>query len=66
MAGMTHDFSELNQYTGAFTAACALFLFFCVVAMNAIHQTLHRFYENYRTVNRVAEREKWDIESRMP
>ena len=65
MASMTHHLSELNEYTGAFTAACAFFLFFCVVGVSEVYKTLLRFYEDYRTINRVAEREKWDIESRM-
>ena len=55
---MTHDLSELNQWTGLFTAICALALFFCVVALEKVAFILRRFHEDYRRVNSVEEIEK--------
>ena len=55
---MTHDFSELNQYTGLFTGFCAFALFFAVASVGQLTKAVQRFHEDYRKVNSVDQREE--------
>jgi hypothetical protein len=55
---MTHDLSELNQWTGMFAAGCLLALFFCLFVLGKIGDALLRFHEDYRKVNSLDEIEK--------
>lgn len=60
MADMTHDLSELNQYTGLFTGFCALALFFVVSMLGQALKTVQRFHEDYRKVNDLDRREDFE------
>lgn len=55
---MTHDVSELNQYTGAFTGACAIFLLFIGLSVSELVRTVQKFYSEYRKVNGSDRREE--------
>lgn len=50
-----HDFSELNKYTGLFTAGCLFCLAFCYWGLVIIGRTIEHFREDYRKVNRLDE-----------
>ena len=57
---MTHDFSELNQYTGLFAGFCALALFFVVSTVGHLIKAVQRFHEDYRKVNALDRREEFE------
>ena len=44
---MSHDLSDLNQYTGAIAAGCLFALIICVTALDKIQRTIVLFYQAY-------------------
>jgi len=55
-----HDFSELNKYTGLFSALCFLCLAGCYWAIAVVGRTIEEFRDDYRKVNQLDEREEWE------
>lgn len=49
---MTHEMSELNQWTGMFSAITAgAALVFCVYGLGRLETVITKFWEDYRKVN---------------
>lgn len=48
-----HDFSELNKYTGMFTAGCLFCLAGCYWVLVVIGRTIEAFRNDYRKMNRM-------------
>ena len=57
---MTHGMSELNQWTGLFTAIAAGALVFCVYGLGRIENLITRFWKYYREVNDLDRREEME------
>jgi hypothetical protein len=62
---MTHELSELNEYTGMFCAGCLLALFFCLLVLGQVGTVVQQFHRDFRKVHDLAEREKWEL-NRLP
>jgi hypothetical protein len=43
--------SELNQWTGMFTAICAGALVFCMYGLGRLETLITRFWQDYRKAN---------------
>jgi hypothetical protein len=54
--------SELNQWTGMFSAIAAAALVFCVYGLGRLETVITRFWEDYRKVNDLDRREKMESE----
>jgi hypothetical protein len=57
---MTHQLSELNQYTGLLCGCCFLALFLCLRALGQVGTVVQQFHSDFRKVHDLAEREKWE------
>jgi hypothetical protein len=55
---LTHDLSELNQWTGLFSAICAAALVLCVYGLGRLENLITRFWDDYRKVNDLDRRER--------
>jgi hypothetical protein len=54
---VTHDFGELNRYTGFLTAVCAFALVSLFFVMGTIGSVIQRFHTDYRKVHDL---DRWD------
>jgi hypothetical protein len=52
--------SELNQWTGLFTAICAGALALCVYGLGRLENVVTRFWQDYRKVNELDRREEME------
>jgi hypothetical protein len=55
-----HNLSDLNAYAGLLVAMCFVAIAACWIALYYIVSILARFYDDYRKVNRLDEREKYE------
>jgi hypothetical protein len=53
-----HDLSELNNYTGLFSAGCLMSLVFCFFGLTKIAEGLHNFHQDYRQTHSMDEHER--------
>jgi hypothetical protein len=54
--------SELNQWTGLFTAISAGALVFCVYGLGRLENLINSFWKDYRKVNDLDRREQTESE----
>jgi hypothetical protein len=55
-----HSLSDFNAYTGVLLGMCFLAVASCWIVLANIASTLTRFHQDYRKVNRLDEREKFE------
>jgi len=59
---MTHDLSELNQYTGFLMGLCFIALFLCLSVLGKILNVVALLREDYRKMSGLGVREKMEAE----
>ena len=59
---LTHALSELNQWTGVFTAISAGALVLCVYGLGRLENLITSFWQDYRKVNDLDQREEMESE----
>jgi hypothetical protein len=57
---LTHKMSELNQWTGLFSAIAAAALMLCVYCLGRLDTVITRFWQDYRKVNDLDQREEME------
>jgi hypothetical protein len=60
---MTHDFQELNQYTGFLMAICAFAVVCLFFAVGSIGSVIQRFHADYRRVHDLDRRDRFEREN---
>jgi hypothetical protein len=57
---LTHDLSELNRWTGLFSAIAGGALVFCAYGLGRLETLITRFWQDYRKVNDLDRREEME------
>jgi hypothetical protein len=59
---LAHEMSELNQWTGLFSAITAVALIFCAYGLGRLDNLISSFWEDYRKANDLDRREQMERE----